>query len=67
MITVIAAAVSVAVLAYLAGMARGQRIERRRALARDEADMEETAAEFGPLAVGLISRPGSRTTLRRIK
>jgi hypothetical protein len=47
--TVVALLVSVAVAAYLAGMARGQAIEKKRTAARDAADVDEAVEVFGPV------------------
>lgn len=48
-LTVVALLVSVAIAAYLAGMARGQGIEKKRATAQNAADVDETVEVFGPV------------------
>ena len=56
-----------AMVGYAAGRNAGIRAEAAAAAQRDAADMADAAAEFGPLATRLVSRPGDSATLRRIK
>lgn len=59
--------VFVALVAGVAGYNAGIRAEHRARAEQYDADVDEAVAEFGPLRAGLISRPGDRASLRRIK